>query len=172
MKRMKMKKTIISLGVFMSLMLAFPMSAFAGAQDFTVENATGFDIHQLYVAPMDAKDWQEDILGEALLANNDSADIIFDKAETAPTWALKMVDVNENSYEWDNLDLLKITKVKLTYDGTNAYSEVETTDDAAATDVAATDATDVAATDATDAAATDATDAAATDEAATDAVAE
>ena len=45
----------------------------AGDQDFELVNRTGYTIEQVYVSPIKAKDWQEDVLGRGV--DDDSAEL-------------------------------------------------------------------------------------------------
>jgi hypothetical protein len=111
-------------------MLAISMllssAAFAqGKQDFTVVNKTGVIISELYVSPHSADDWEEDILGQDVLANDDSVEITFSPKERAKLWDLKIVDSKGNSLEWENLNLLEISKVTLHYRNGKAWADLE-----------------------------------------------
>lgn len=53
----------------------------AGAQDFTLVNATGVEIDKVYIAPHSSDDWEEDILGQDTLADGQTVDIKFNRGE-------------------------------------------------------------------------------------------
>jgi len=97
----------------------------SAAQDFTLVNTTGVEIDKLYIAPHSSDNWEEDILGQDTLADGDKLDIKFSRAEKAPMWDLRIEDKGGHSIEWENLNLLEISKVTLTYkDGkATAHSE-------------------------------------------------
>jgi len=99
--------------------------AFAGAQDFTVVNKTGVEIHKLFVAPHSSDEWGEDILGKDTLADGESLDITFSKADKAAHWDLKIEDEKGNSITWESLNLLEISKVTLHYKDGKAWADVE-----------------------------------------------
>jgi hypothetical protein len=108
--------------------LAAMVSAVAlaqGKQDFTLINSTGVEIHQVYVSPHSDDDWQEDVLGEDTLSNGASVTIHFSPRERAKLWDLKVVDGKGNSIEWENLNLLEISKVTLHYKDRKAWATVE-----------------------------------------------
>ncbi len=86
-----------------------------GAQDFTVINKTGFEIHALYMTPHNAKEWGADILGVDTLAQNDSVAIVFTRKEKAKLWDLRVEDADGAFIEWENLNLLEISSVTLYY---------------------------------------------------------
>jgi hypothetical protein len=97
----------------------------AGAQDFTLDNETGVEIHKVYVSPHDANDWQEDILGKDTLPSGQSVDIKFSPKEQAAMWDLRVEDSQGNAIEWENLNLLKISKVTLHYKDGKATADTE-----------------------------------------------
>jgi hypothetical protein len=100
-------------------------STAAGAQDFTLVNATGVEIDKLYVSPHDADDWQEDVLGRDTLPSGQSVEIKFSRSEKAPLWDLRVEDSKGNSIEWESLNLMEISKVTLHYENGKGTAEVE-----------------------------------------------
>src|SRR5205085_10958237 len=58
-------------------------------QDFTLVNATGVEIHELYVTPHKSNDWEEDVLGQDTLPDGDSVTIHFSPRERAKMWDLR-----------------------------------------------------------------------------------
>jgi hypothetical protein len=88
-------------------------------------NATGVEIDKLYVSPHDADDWQEDVLGRDTLPSGQSVDIKFHRSEKAPMWDLRVEDSKGNAIEWENLNLLEISKVTLHYENGKGTAEVE-----------------------------------------------
>lgn len=103
-----------------------PAAATQGAaQDFTVDNKTGVEINGLYISPHDADDWEEDILGRDTLPSGQSLEIKFNRSETAEMWDLRIEDKQGNAIEWENLNLLKISKATLYYENGKARAEVE-----------------------------------------------
>jgi hypothetical protein len=100
-------------------------AAQSGAQDFTLVNQTGVEIDKVYISPHDKDDWEEDILGEDTLPSDKSVDIKFHRDETAAEWDLRVEDSKGNSIEWENLNLLKISKLTLHYKDGKATAEAE-----------------------------------------------
>jgi hypothetical protein len=109
----------------LSLLLASTALAFQGKQDFTVVNKTGVEIHELYVSPHSADNWQEDVLGADTLAPGKSVEITFSPKEKAKLWDLKVVDGEGNSIEWESLNLLEISEVTLFYKNGKAWAETK-----------------------------------------------
>jgi len=95
------------------------------AQDFTLLNKTGVEIHKVFISPHDKNDWEEDILGKDTLPTGDSVDIKFHRNETAENWDLRVEDSKGNAIEWENLNLLKISKLTLYYENGKARAEIE-----------------------------------------------
>ena len=106
-------------------MLFTSKAAHAGDQDFTLVNKTGISISHVLVSPHDDNSWGEDVLGKDTLADDDSVEIKFSRHETAEFWDLKIVDKDGNSITWGNLNLLKISKIKLHWDGKTATADLE-----------------------------------------------
>jgi hypothetical protein len=96
-----------------------------GAQDFTLVNETGVEIDKVFISPHDADDWEEDILGKDTLPTGQNVEIKFDRDETAAKWDLRIEDKEGHGIEWENLELLKISKVTLHYKDGKGTAEVE-----------------------------------------------
>lgn len=109
----------------LSLLLASTALAFQGKQDFTLINKTGVEIHELYVSPHSADDWQEDVLGADTLPPGQSVTIKFSPREKAKLWDVKVVDGEGNSIEWESLNLLEISEVTLFYKNGKAWAETK-----------------------------------------------
>jgi len=97
----------------------------SAAQDFTLVNETGVEIDKVFISPHDKDDWEEDILGQDTLATGKSVDIKFHRAETAPIWDLRIEDSKGNGIEWENLNLLEISKLTLYYKDGKGTAKVE-----------------------------------------------
>ena len=94
-------------------------------QDFILVNKTGVTIDSLFITPHSSDDWEDDILGQDTLADGETLDIKFHRSNTDAMWDLKIQDTKGASIEWENLNLLKIKKVTLHYDGKKATAETE-----------------------------------------------
>ena len=97
----------------------------SGAQDFTLVNATGVEINAVHISPHSANDWEEDILGQDTLANGAHVDIHFKRGEKAAMWDLRIEDKAGNPIEWENLNLLQISKLTLHYANNKATADIE-----------------------------------------------
>ena len=119
-----MRRFALALAVF--CLAVFSSRSFAGEQDFTLVNSTGTDIHQLFISPTAADDWQEDVLGVEVLKDEASVDIKFTGEDSTAFWDLKIVDGDGNEVVWKKLNLKKISKVTLGYDDDdNPVAQVE-----------------------------------------------
>lgn len=119
-------RRVKALAAILALSALFSSVAFAqGKQDFTLVNLTGVEIHELYVSPHSADDWEEDILGRDTLPSGETVEITFAPKEKAKMWDLKVVDGKGNSIEWENLNLLEISKVTLHYKNGKAWADLE-----------------------------------------------
>ncbi len=94
---------------------AFTVPAHA-EEMFTVVNKTGYDIAQVYIAPSRSDNWEEDVLGQDVLANDSRTNIDFSGSEDTCKWDLKVVYTDGDHAAWQGLDLCKISTVELHYD--------------------------------------------------------
>ena len=94
-------------------------------QDFLLVNKTGIEIYALYVTPHNSDDWGDDILGADTLAKNDDIEIVFHRKEKARLWDLRIEDEDGNFIEWENFNLLKISKITLYYKNRKPTAIVE-----------------------------------------------
>lgn len=117
-------KAIIALSAVAMFVTA---SAFAraGKQDFVLHNETGVEIHELYVSPTSADDWEEDVLGVDTLPNGESVKITFNDREKHAHFDMKVVDGKGNSIEWHDLNLIEIADVTLHYKDGKAWADIK-----------------------------------------------
>jgi len=125
-----MKNLVLRTRVFIALsVLAMIVTATAvarsGKQDFVLRNETGVEIHELYVSPTSADDWEEDVLGVETLPDGESVKVTFDDREKSSKWDLKVVDAKGNSIEWHNLNLIEISEATLHYKDGKAWADVK-----------------------------------------------
>lgn len=115
-----MKKLALILTVMFVLALSCNI-AFAGAQDFTLINNAKYNIVKVYVSPSVSNDWQEDVLGDEVLMIGERVNITFDRSETDAMWDIRVVDENEKTHTWKNINLKKISTVTLNPTGTASW---------------------------------------------------
>jgi hypothetical protein len=84
------------------------------------------EIDKVFISPHDVNDWEEDILGRDTLPDGSSVDIKFHRNEKAAMWDLRIEDKGGNAIEWENLNLLEISKITLHYDKATGKATAET----------------------------------------------
>jgi hypothetical protein len=110
---------IAALFVTFGFVIAFNLPALAqqAKQDFKLTNKTGYEIKEVYVSPSKSTDWEEDILGDGVLADLGSRDIHFKRATSTCKWDLKVVyTVDSSSAVWEDIDLCTVEKIIIHYD--------------------------------------------------------
>jgi len=117
-------KVALALGV-VAMFLTATAFARAGKQDFILHNQTGVEIHEVYVSPVSADDWEEDVLGKNTLPDGESIKITFNDREKHVHWDLKIVDGKGNSIEWHDLNLVEIEELTLHYKDGKAWADVK-----------------------------------------------
>jgi len=117
-------KLVLALGVI-AIFLTAAAFARAGKQDFILHNQTGVEIHEVYVSPVSADDWEEDVLGKGTLPDGESIKITFNDREKHVHWDLKVVDGKGNSIEWHDLNLIEIEELTLHYKDGKAWTDVK-----------------------------------------------
>lgn len=116
-----MKRLIAAL-----LAAAITAPAFAGTQDFTILNNTGYPIEQVHVSASTQDAWEEDVLGQDVLDVGDRVKIRFDADEGACLWDLKVTYTDGETAEWQGLNLCEVSLVALSYDRKTGETSAET----------------------------------------------
>lgn len=116
-----------ALGAALSLGLAASASvAFAGQQDFVLLNKTGYTVSEVYVSSSASDDWEEDVLGQDVLANGQRVEINFETSERACLFDLKVVYSDGDTAIWQALNLCKVSVVAISYDRRTGETTAET----------------------------------------------
>lgn len=89
-------------------------AAYAAQQDFTIVNNTGQTVMTLNVSPTESNAWGPDILGRDVLANGESAEITFDRAEDRCEWDVRVTYEDGDTGDWRGIDLCETTTITLT----------------------------------------------------------
>jgi hypothetical protein len=121
----RLMKTLAAFAIAAVALFATHIAVLAGDQDFTLVNKTGVEIHNLHVSPADKESWGEDILGKDTLDDGESVHITFHPSEEAEKWDLRVADKAGTGITWEDLNLLKISKITLHYNDGKATAEVE-----------------------------------------------
>ena len=106
------KKMLVALSA-MSILLALALPVYSADQDFTLVNATGVTIDELYLSPVSAKDWQEDVLGVEVLEDGEEVQVNFSRDEEACAWDIMIKDTEGTEVTWKNIDLCEHTSITL-----------------------------------------------------------
>lgn len=125
MKNNLLRTVCVAIAAFLVVQV---QNAQAGAQDFTLSNETGVEIHEVYISPHSEDSWQEDVMGRDTLPAGESVEISFDAKENADNWDLKVTDKDGNSIVWENLKLTEITDVILHYEDGKAWADTKNGD--------------------------------------------
>lgn len=99
-----------------ALVMLFAMNAFAGQQDFILENQTGLTIDEFYCSPTTTNEWEEDVLGTDTLADEASVEITFSRDTEECLWDLMIVDEDGDKIYWTGIDLCAAAKIILHYE--------------------------------------------------------
>jgi hypothetical protein len=122
-----MKRTILlSTATLVALMM---LTAYAGEQDFVLVNETGLTIDAFYCSPTTTNDWEEDVLGEDILADEGSVEIRFARDTEACQWDLMIVDEDGDKIVWANIDLCETAKITLFYKDGKPTALIENAED-------------------------------------------
>lgn len=116
------------LALAFGLVSLMPLGAFAqGKQDFTLVNRTGYQIDEVYVAPSNSNDWEDDVLGRDVLENGQRVDISFAAKTRACMYDVKVAYSDKTTAEWEKFDLCKVSKITIFYDrkGDKTWAEYE-----------------------------------------------
>jgi hypothetical protein len=98
-----------------SVLAFFTMgNVFAGDQDFTLINQTGYEIDRVYVSAASTSDWEEDILGQDSLGDGEHVNIRFSRGTKGCKFDLKVVYTEDDSEAvWDDIDLCTVESVTI-----------------------------------------------------------
>jgi len=83
-------------------------------QNFTINNQTGHTVVTLNVSPSNEDSWGPDILGRDTLANGESAQITFPRAETQCQWDIKATYDDGDTTDERGVNLCEVATVNLT----------------------------------------------------------
>ena len=125
MKQIVLKSKVALTLAVIALFVTATAFARAGKQDFILHNATGVEIHEVYVSPHSSDDWEEDILGKDTLPDGESVKITFEDHEKHVHWDLKITDSKGNSIVWTDLNLVEISELTLHYKDGKAWADVK-----------------------------------------------
>ncbi|CAO0820893.1 Argininosuccinate lyase [Desulfarculales bacterium] len=88
-------------------------AAVTGKHDFILVNQTGLAMDKLYVVPLQATAWEEDLLKRDLLLPGEEAKINFSRQDSQCRWDLVVVDSTGTEVTWEDVNLCKKKRVLL-----------------------------------------------------------
>lgn len=114
----------LSLLAVAALFLAAPL--FAGAQDFVIVNRTGADIYGLYISPSTSDSWEENMIEGSVLPDGNELEINFSGYDSSEAhWDIMVIDENDDSLTWEDINLLKYGRITLHFDGSRIWADLE-----------------------------------------------
>ncbi len=85
-------------------------------QDFVLVNKTGYEISEVYISTIKTNDWEENVIGDDSLEDDEARTIHFANAGKACMWDLKVVYEDDDSTAvWNSIDLCRTSRVTLFY---------------------------------------------------------
>jgi hypothetical protein len=82
-------------------------------QNFSVVNATGHVVVTLNVSPTSENEWGPDILGSHVLQTGQTAEVVFDRAESQCNYDLRATYDDNDTSELRNINLCQVGTVNL-----------------------------------------------------------
>ena len=94
------------LKLFVAALLLVGVSATAVAGDYYVDiaNKTGYTIMYMYVSPDKSDSWEEDVLGDDVLANGKTQRVTL-TGYKSPIFDIRLVDEDGDKYTFWNVDV-------------------------------------------------------------------
>lgn len=105
----------------LAMLLGLSGAAFAQAkQDFVLVNKTGYEISKVFVSASKTNDWEEDVLGDNTLEDDDFLTVRFKGAGSVCKFDIKVVYEEDDSEAiWTDIDLCTTSKVSIFYNKKN-----------------------------------------------------
>ena len=102
------------------MVVAMAGTAFAGSQDFELENGTGRTIAYIYLSPSNENAWiyQDELGPNDVLRPGESIFITFSPRDRVRYWDIKVVYDNNKEDVWEDLDLYRIFNITIRPGGT------------------------------------------------------
>ena len=110
--------TAVAIGAICLFSLLGAATGFAieeGDLDFTLHNATGKVLKEVYVGPNSSDEWGSDVMGKDVVGDGESVHLSFHPKATAKHWDLKIVFDDGKSTVWTDFDLTTIDDITISY---------------------------------------------------------
>ena len=98
------RKTAAATLAAATLLGATSLAAQAG-QDFTIENASGVDIYEVYISPSTSDSWGRDMLGDDVFLDGETADVGMRAFGDECIYDLSFIDVYGDALEFYGVDV-------------------------------------------------------------------
>jgi hypothetical protein len=92
----------------------------AATQDFTLVNGTGGEITNLFISETSKDDWEEDVLGDEVLAAGEEVEVKFEGHDSC-YWDIKAQE-NDVAVFWRKVNLCEVSTVTLHCDDSKCYA--------------------------------------------------
>jgi hypothetical protein len=112
---LKQKTSIAAAALSLFSLLGVTPSFAEGKQDFTLHNATGKVITEVYVGPTKSEEWGDDVMGKEVVGDGESVLITFHPKATINHWDIKVVFDDGKWNFWTNFDLSTISDVTISF---------------------------------------------------------
>lgn len=99
-----------------SLLCFAGTAAYAGKQDFTLFNNTGYTVDKVFVSSVGKKTWGGDILGTGSLDDGNKVDITFDDDARGCQYDMKVVYDDGDEATWSDVNLCELSKIHIHWD--------------------------------------------------------
>lgn len=109
----------------LSMLLLVNLPLNAGDQDFVLINATGVEIHEVYISSHATDEWEEDVLGEDTFPEGEQLMVNFDHAEDECLWDIMVKDGEGNSIVWQKINLCRYSEITLQLKNGEAVAQCE-----------------------------------------------
>jgi hypothetical protein len=113
---------ILKLALAATTVAFVSVGAFASDADFRLKNKTGYQIDEVYVSKHSSDDWGKDIMGSDSLGDGESVKITFPHTSSACKFDIKVKYHDNDTAEWDNVDLCQYETISVYWDAKNQTS--------------------------------------------------
>lgn len=110
-----MRRALVLFALAMGISLP-AVPSWAGQQDFTLVNRTGYQIDEVYVSRSSSRNWGDDIMGKDALDDGNRVNISFNAPDRVCAWDMKVKYNDGDEATWNDINLCNISTVTLHWD--------------------------------------------------------
>ena len=112
MKKLNLRRALLTGLSVSALALVFAQSALADPRDFHLNNNSAVDLAYVYVSPSDQNAWGDDIMGTSVLPSGQSVDVSFGQFDGSTCqYDVKVVGTGGEEGYLYKVDLCSVTNV-------------------------------------------------------------